>query len=474
MTTVYVNTNSVGGDGTTNATSGATAAYSSLRQAILGEAADITGSGDLEILCDGGLDDEFITASDWTGWTTTTNDRVVVKTNPANINAPLTLDRTKYHFGEVGAWSAQGLTTTLLDVTGVHAAFSLQFLRDVSGYNSGTARRILYQGGSTHLELSNCIFDIRGYSNAGTGITSCMEVNTSVGSGVSLNVENSVFIGDPLSNAVTGGLRKAASAGNNLSVYNNLFIDIDNPIENASNNRCANNIFQGTTTEFSDSTPAASVRYNLTDNASINSSGTGDLVSKTLVFAGVDDFNLLDNTSGDNADVLAAGIGPSADADVPVLDAHGNTRTGATSDLLPYEFALANGPSTETATTGDIPLTIQAGYTKTDLVDPITTNASLLFGAAGTPVTTDDLEHKVTSALDSGVTLGVAANGVWTITEAVDGDWVTDITVSRRVVQADGTIGTEAVLTFSADTGLVTVTGMVEPLVSNMVSTLVN
>ena len=129
----------------------------------------------------------------------------------------------------------------------------------------------------------------------------------------------------------------------------------------------------------------------------------------------------------------------------------------------------------ETATTGNIPLVIQAGYTLVDLVDPVTTNASLLFGFTGdTPVTGDDLEYDVTSTLDSGVTLSVAATGVWTVTEAVEGDWVTDITVSRRVVQADGTIGTEAVVTLSAATGTTTFTSMVTPMVSNMISNMIN
>ena len=129
----------------------------------------------------------------------------------------------------------------------------------------------------------------------------------------------------------------------------------------------------------------------------------------------------------------------------------------------------------EPANTGDIPLLIQSGYTLVDLVDPVTTDASLLFGVTGdTPVTGDDLEYDVTSTLDSGVTLGVAATGVWTVTEAVSGDWVTDITVSRRVVQANGTIGTEAVVTLSAATGLTSLTSIVTPMVSNIVSNMVN
>lgn len=125
------------------------------------------------------------------------------------------------------------------------------------------------------------------------------------------------------------------------------------------------------------------------------------------------------------------------------------TATSATGTTADFDFVIQTG--TETATTSNIPLTIQAGYTLVDLVSPDTTNASLLFGVTGgTPVTGDHLEYTVTSTLDANVSLSVAATGVWTVTETVEGAWVTDITVSRRVVQVDGTIGTEAVLTLQA------------------------
>lgn len=107
----------------------------------------------------------------------------------------------------------------------------------------------------------------------------------------------------------------------------------------------------------------------------------------------------------------------------------------------------------ETVTTGNIPLNIQAGYTLVDLVDPITTNGSILFGATGgTVATSDHAEYDVTSTLDSGVTFNVAANGVWTITEATDGDWTTDIVITRRVVITSGVIGQEAILILNAAT----------------------
>lgn len=120
-------------------------------------------------------------------------------------------------------------------------------------------------------------------------------------------------------------------------------------------------------------------------------------------------------------------------------------------DATGYDWTLT--VDAETATTGNIPLVIQTDYTKVDLVNPVTTNASLLFGYTGdAPVTGDDLEYDVTSVLNSGVTFGVTADGVWTITEASEGDWTTAITVDRRIVQADGTIGTEATMTFDPTT----------------------
>jgi hypothetical protein len=134
-----------------------------------------------------------------------------------------------------------------------------------------------------------------------------------------------------------------------------------------------------------------------------------------------------------------------------VIDIVVTPSSGSTQGLLSGMEITITPSTSETATTGNIPLVIQSGYTLVDLVSPDTTNASLLFGFTGdTPVTGDHLEYDVTSTLDSGVTLSVAASGVWTVTEVTEGDWTTDIEVSRRVVQVDGTIGTEAVLTLQA------------------------
>lgn len=448
MTTVYVNTASVGGDGTTNATSGANAAYVSLRQAILGEAANRTGLGDLEILCDGGLDDEFIAAADWSGWTTTASDRIIVKTNPANANAPLTVDYTKYHFGEVGTWSGQGTTGTLIEVGDgtqvINIKFSIQFRRDIASYNSGTTRRIMNQRENTYIEWNGCIFDIRGSDNAGSGTVRCVESPTSGAFGA--QCFNSLFLGDQTTS--TGGhtaFENTFLFAATRECYNNLFIGFDTAAENGGTNYIANNCFQDCVTELVDATPDSNVRYNLTDNASFNSSGTGDLVSKTLTFVGSGDYNLLDNTTGANADVIGAGIGPSADANVPTLDAYGNTRSGATSDLLPYEYALASPSPTYTITSIDGDNNVQAGQTNVSIVtsgiDPASVTQAVTLG--GETLT-------INSWTDSG---GNALINV-DIPLHINAEWGT---THELAVTHDGGTTTLSGVTLSAPTGWETV-----------------
>ena len=215
---------------------------------------------------------------------------------------------------------------------------------------------------------------------------------------------------------------------------------------------------------------------------SATSTGTSGTVSLARVADSVTGFLVYHDVN--NASTLGNPSGAGFNFGAGRLDFGTQTDTANTSDSTwsnafnrdnaSIAFNIGAASTSETATTGNIPLVIQAGYTKVDLVDPVTTNASTLFGAVGTPVTGDDEEYTVTSTLDANVLLGVAATGVWTVTETVEGAWVTDITVSRRVVQADGTIGTEAVVTLSAATGLTTFTSMVTPMVSNMISNMIN
>ena len=82
----YVNTASTaGGDGTTNATTGANRAYASLAEWNTAEATDLVTAGDLhEVRCSGEGGPDTSTLTSWTGWTTGASNFILIKGNPAD------------------------------------------------------------------------------------------------------------------------------------------------------------------------------------------------------------------------------------------------------------------------------------------------------------------------------------------------------------------------------------------------------
>lgn len=135
MATRYVNTASSGGDGTTNNTSGATAAYASLSACIDAEAADlVTATDSLLILCDGGQDTVAITAAHWSGFTTNSTYDITIRANTGN-EATTAFDTGKYYHNPVSNFTSSIIFdgSTSLNVT----FENIQFLRD-NPYQDGT------------------------------------------------------------------------------------------------------------------------------------------------------------------------------------------------------------------------------------------------------------------------------------------------------------------------------------------------
>jgi len=185
-----------------------------------------------------------------------------------------------------------------------------------------------------------------------------------------------------------------------------------------------------------------------------------------------------------SVDSTSAGMQRGASFDVTFSNAAttpttGNTSLASGNDTLTCTSVTGAGPYTATFTVGDlskqvdgtgyvwtltvdaetdntsaIPLTIQADYTLVDLVDPVSSQGSMLEGYTGTAaVSGDHLEYDITSTLDSGVTVSVLATGEVNVSQAVDGDWVSNITIDRRVVQTDGTIGITDTMTIQVSAG---------------------
>ena len=102
MATRYVNTaSSAGGDGTTNATSGANRAYASLNAWEAARQADLTGGGAEICICEGSAADSTAVTVD--GWTTTASDYIEIKVEQAN--RPTTPAFSTGHYRVVGSFA---------------------------------------------------------------------------------------------------------------------------------------------------------------------------------------------------------------------------------------------------------------------------------------------------------------------------------------------------------------------------------
>jgi len=117
----------------------------------------------------------------------------------------------------------------------------------------------------------------------------------------------------------------------------------------------------------------------------------------------------------------------------------------------------------ENATTAAIAYNPPTGYGYTDLVNPVTTSGSILEGYTGdTPVTGDQVVYTTPSSPDNIVFI-VGSDGEWVFNSMPPQNQTAD----RYVIQANGTIGTEATVTYTVTGGgggdteapVITVTG---------------
>ena len=98
----------------------------------------------------------------------------------------------------------------------------------------------------------------------------------------------------------------------------------------------------------------------------------------------------------------------------------------------------------ENVVSGDIDLTPQTGWSSRVLTDPVTTSGSILENATGdAPATGDTVEWQTTT----GLSIGPDGEWIWVIVPTV-----TQV-VPRRVIQADGTVGSTANATFTVIPG---------------------
>jgi len=321
MTTRYVNTASTaGGDGTTNATSGANRAYASLSEWEAAEQAIL--SEDHEVLCEGSTADS--TACTIDGWTVG-SFRITVKGNTTTNGKHAGIYSTSKYRVELS--TTGGCIVPIEEKT---------IIRDLIVYNTNTSGSGIGAGLTlgADIEALNIIARGSGTTTVGShqGIAFAdisnlrMKVKNVISYGWNTGIyvrQNSASTDDTylVNNTVYGcavGIR-GRGAANVIQAWNNL---------------CKANTDDWNDTGFD----GANSGNNAQADSAADAPGTGDIDlssytdANTFIDAAGGDFHL--NSSGTAYSLLDdAGVGPSSNSNVPTDDIDGDTRSGTTTSI---------------------------------------------------------------------------------------------------------------------------------------------
>ena len=320
----YVNTNSTaGGDGTTNATSGVNRAYAGLGEWEAAEQTDLVAAGDTaEVICSGGADTSSITLS---GWTTGVSNDILIHATTDKHNG--VFDSGKYFF------EGDSIATRFIISQGYVRIEDLQFTRPTPASSSAARQVIKWTSsvGTQHVRRNIFKFD----SNVIAGVISAFAFDSSTPDYV---ITDNIFDNRLASGGTNNICMTGVGGSADVLIYNNTFINWPLAINSKTNYIVKNNIFQDCAADIT-GTLNASNDYNLTDNGSI--AGANSVASSTLTFENKAAFNFA-LVAGDTS-AIGAGIGPSADANVPLSDIIGTARAGATTDIGAFVFVGGGG-----------------------------------------------------------------------------------------------------------------------------------
>lgn len=322
----YVNPDSVGGDGTTPALSGANAAYASLSAWNTAEATDLVTAGDTHLVnCAGSTNDSG--AFTMSGWTTGSTNYVTIRGN----RTVATYDETSYVFEITGAGS--GIT-----VSEDYVRFEdVQFR---SAHTSGTRQLILLAGHSVTCDIrfTGCIFQATDATQAADGI------KHNVANLSAVRIENCLFFDFDTSGSFGVNSGNGYAGGGDVYIEHCTLVNCETGILIRDQTRCINVGFdsQGLagadgfdTTGGGGSASSVNCFSDLsTDATSLSGSGHGDSTDPTYINESSDDFSL---ASGDAAWKDAGGTAVNVTDDIV-----GTTRTG-TFDVGFFEVVAASG-----------------------------------------------------------------------------------------------------------------------------------
>lgn len=324
----YVNTGSTaGGDGTTNATTGANRAYPSLNAWNTAEVTDLVSDGDTHtVYCDGGAD---TATCDLTSWLISTTNTLTILPH-SNSEHSGSLDTGLYHRSHAGNYDQ-----SLVDTAEGFIVDGLQF--SVTGNFTAGIKTTLAVSATRQAVVRNCIFK-GGGNTKGIGFRRAG------------NGQNYVY------NCIFYDLDKGIESDAQGTGVNNTTAYYNNTIENCGNgilldgtgdrHHVKNNLIVNCTTDYQqDATPNATTATNVTSDATSPDGTTYQ--SKTITFTDLAG----EDYSTDDSDVVGVGTDLSADGvwafDTDIL---GNTRSAW--DVGAFEDQSAPSGTTITVPTG--------------------------------------------------------------------------------------------------------------------------
>ncbi len=327
----FVNTASTsGGDGTTNATTGANRAYPTLAAWDAAEATDLVAAGDThEVQCDGGADTTTVSL---VGWTSSTTNTLTVKPNANSAHAGK-LDTGKYHLAAVSNYDVALTASTFhTEIDG------LQFSQ-TSGMNIAAvvANAAAVSGRLT--TVKNCI--IKGNNAAGT--------NRAIRR---TNNGNNHFYNNIIYDWHQGIRTEAqgTTALSDCAIYNNTIegcgtngIRLDGTGQRI---YVKNNLLDNDTTDYlQDATPNATTATNNTSDATSPDGAGHQSIVTTFTDLGGEDYSTSDS------DVVGQGTDLSADGVLAFsTDILGNSRPGGAWDIGAFQNAGASSSGVITGT----------------------------------------------------------------------------------------------------------------------------
>ncbi|MHB1099294.1 MAG: autotransporter outer membrane beta-barrel domain-containing protein [Burkholderiales bacterium] len=321
MTTRYVNTASTaGGDGTTNATTGANRAYASLAEWEAAEQAIL--SEDHTVLCCGATDDTETTIDGWTP----SGFRVIVAGN--------TGDAAGAHAGkwDTAFYTIGSTSGTSAAIVPIEESVTIQDIQFTNSNSSGGGVGRFGTIGND-LIIQRCVLKGPGTGGSSTGLL--LSDVSNLRTIARNNISHDWNVG--------GYLRGTSTPGANACVFaNNTFTQNATGFQGRGGGpRAVNNLTFGNTADMgrtaADWDEAASY-YNAFGNSGTLVPGSTDI--DLSAYAATDlfldnaneDFHLLSSGSAYSS-VDNNGVGPDSNTDVPDDDIDGDARTGTTTSV---------------------------------------------------------------------------------------------------------------------------------------------